>query len=102
LFWYTEFDVTSAHGKRARYHVVCIGICNTVQASIDHCQEITGAGRIHLKYRDSTSRKPLWTWRLNKRADLIDVLSQIEPHLLIKGDRARIVLEDLRARFESA
>jgi hypothetical protein len=96
--WYTEFDVTSAHGNHVRYHVICIGIGNTVKAAIDHCREVTGAGRIHLKYRDSSSRKPLWTWRLNKRADLIEVLCQIEPYLVIKGDRARRVLTELRAQ----
>ena len=96
--WYTEFDVRSAHGVRGTHHFICIGICNTVKASIDHCQEITGAGRIHGKYFNSGVRKPLWTWRLNKRADVIDVLSQIEPHLLIKGDRARLVLPELRSR----
>ena len=99
--WYTKFDVTSAHGNHVRYHVICIGICNTVKPAIDHCQEITGAGRIHVKYRDNSARKPLWVWRVNKRVDLIDVLTQIEPHLLVKGDRARIVLAELRAQAAS-
>jgi len=95
--WYDEFYVKSRHDSSVRYPVACLGIANTVKASIDHCQEITGAGRIRLNPR-TPPRQPIWIWRLNKRAEVIDVLSQLEPHLLIKGDRASVVLANLRAR----
>lgn len=49
-------------------------------------------GKVRGPYRASRSRNPKWVWSLNRQEEVVQTLELLEPHLVIKAEKARQVL----------
>lgn len=77
--------------RPGRSFAVVVVIANNNGPLLLAAQERAGAGRIYRSKRDTLQL------RIERRMDVIRVLSEVEPHLIVKRDRARLALSRLLA-----
>lgn len=72
-----------------------VTIVNTHEGSLKWVAEVTGAGGISVKSRGGRY-KPAWTWSAHAQAARL-ILERCLPYLIIKKDKAELVIADLKA-----
>lgn len=84
---YGGYGKKDPHAYRAH-----LGVVNTSMELLEWCTTTTGLGGIAVQRRESDTKKATWHWLVVSEA-ACQVLIQIEPYLVIKADRARLVID---------
>ncbi len=77
-------------------------ICNSVRAELDWLHSVTGIGSIYLTRAARPMRRTLWTWRVERTADVINILQQVLPYLITKHVAAMDTIAVWLPRLEAA
>jgi hypothetical protein len=78
-----------ADPHRYRAH---LGVANTSMSLLEWCKSATGVGGIAVQRKVSETRKAVWQWMVVSEG-AASVLVQVLPYLVIKADRAKLVVE---------
>lgn len=78
--------VSYKSGRKRTGRAFKMQIANTDLRSIKRCLAITGVGGVGHRYKNHPRWKYQEIWYVNAQRDLVDVLKQIRPYLIIKGD----------------
>ncbi len=84
----------SSFMARGKYKNWFLQIGNTNLSALEYCQRITGCGRIIKKKEAHGNYKTQWQWRVSAQRDLVAVLEQITPYLIIKSEAAHSFLDE--------
>jgi hypothetical protein len=79
-------------GRNKQYKSWNLAIYNTNLASLKACVRITGCGTINRK-PDRPRCKPTWRWQIASQRNLVSVLTQILPYLVIKRAKVKAYLK---------
>lgn len=91
-----EGFITSS-GKDGRWRV---GITNTDSGLMEWLASMGGG--THLRERPKSWHKPCFQWTIQARADVVALLTAVEPYLRIKRSRALEALEATRAELDAS
>lgn len=89
------FYYIPSHLKHLGTKAYKLAIPNTHLQSLEKCKNITGAGRINTKYKETERNKAQWSWNVDARADIIEILRQIFPFTITKNDKIREILLEI-------
>jgi hypothetical protein len=93
-FFDGEGSITSYMGGRDRqYRAWSLVIGNTHRGSIERCVEITGTGNLCEKVREQASFKRIWMWQVQSQRNILAVVQQMYPYLIVKKEKADELLE---------
>ena len=71
--------------------------CNTKKTFCEHLQQLTGVGRLQLHTTPSGSL--VWYWYLYRHENIMALLTQIKPYLILKTRQADTMLDYLQRRL---
>lgn len=69
-----------------------IVIANTCHAWMQAWRDRLGRGRLYIQDRNPETQKSALRWVVNKRADAVYILKHILPYLIVKRERAELLL----------
>ncbi len=89
----------SRRTTRRKWHLKpMLSFSNTSAEFCDRFSHLLGAGALVSKKARTASRRPSWTVSLYRTNDLDEILSLVEPHLLVKREQAGLVREFIHMR----
>jgi hypothetical protein len=77
-------------GRNGKYRSWILSITNTHKGSLDYCQLVTGVGVVKLKRRNNIPAhwKVSYQWQITAQREIVDILKQLQPFLVIKREKA--------------
>jgi hypothetical protein len=69
-----------------------LSVPNTYKPALEKCKQLTTAGNVCNKPYTQENHKPQWVWRVYSQRNVIDVLTQLLPYLVIKREKAEEML----------
>ena len=86
---------------RHEYYTVHLGLVNTDLDLLEKFQSIIGYGSITKKPHQSqfNSTKQCWQWRVSKQKEALDFLEKVYPCLIVKREKAELIIEFLKLRI---
>lgn len=72
-------------------------IYNNGKKVMEEIQKHLGGGVYYYEPKQK-NHNPVWNWKISRRFEVLDLLKALEPHLKIKGERARELIKEIEAR----
>ena len=100
--------VTRPGARNQKRLKLIVNISNTNRAFVDRAKTITGRGVIATMKQNTAARRygktfvPCFVWMLQNQQEVLELLPQILPHLIIKRAKAEAVLAYLRRRTRAS
>lgn len=85
--------------RRNHFRTPCITITNTDKKLMDSICSVYPSGRLYSRKRIGANKR-IYDWQLTKLVEVFDLLSQIEPFLVAKRDKACLIMAFCLLRLE--
>lgn len=94
------FAVSRPHARSRYVHAQpTVAIINTNSLLIEHLVTLLGIGKTYVMPKYGFMKKPAWRIQIHKRREVLDLLVQILPFLIVKRPQAEKVIEFCTSRL---
>lgn len=74
-------------------------VTNTHKPTIQFLKRITGVGTTHQRRVAKSHHKPIFSWSVGKKADIVELLDELWPFLIQKQEQAEVLASECRGDF---